>query len=158
MKKHLGFTLIEFSMVIVLLAIFASISAFYLRESFHAAQQSDKQLELTLQASDALARLNRELLQAFKITALGNNNITFTDYLNNTVTYQLSANQMIRQENANPSQVLVAQVSSLNFNYYQGDLSTALLSDEVYFVAINLILSNSEQNFQLNSVIHPRLA
>ena len=117
-----GFTLIEIVIVCVLIGIIAAVIIPPLHQGAQSFTASETRGDLTSQARQASTRIVRELRNIQKepnntpnITTAAASSITFVDVLDNTITFSLSASTL--QRNSNP---LVAQVSSLQFRYFNG--------------------------------------
>ncbi len=122
-KGKEGFTLIEIVLVLVIIAVLAGI----LIEPFRLGVKSyigiETRADLTSQAREATTRMIRELRNIPKeagpvpeISAATATSISFTDVLDNGVTFSLSGSTVQRNSN-----VLADQVSSLQFRYFDKD-------------------------------------
>ena len=128
-----GFTLIEIVVVCVLIGIIAAVIIPPLHQGVQSFAVTETRGDLTSQARQAATRMIRELRNIQKeadntpnISTANVASITFVDVLDNTITFSLSGSTV--QRNSNP---LVAQVSSLQFRYFNGsnaELTTLPLS------------------------------
>ena len=128
-----GFTLIEIVVVCVLIGIIAAVIIPPLHQGVQSFAVTETRGDLTSQARQAATRMIRELRNIQKeadntpnITGATATSLTFVDVLDNTITFSVSGSTV--QRNSNP---LVAQVSSLQFRYFNGsnaELTTLPLS------------------------------
>ena len=125
-----GFTLIEIVVVCVLIGIIAAVIIPPLHQGVQSFAVTETRGDLTSQARQAATRMIRELRNIQKeadntpnISTANVASITFVDVLDNTITFCLWASGSCSptgntvQRNSNP---LVAQVSSLQFRYFNG--------------------------------------
>ena len=141
MKNRKGFTLIEIIVTIALISILAGTGAMLLSESFRLAFQQLAYNEMDHEVRLPLARMSRELRLIRDTPALDvqDHRLSFTTVLGESVTYFLSGNQLMRNQ-----QVLMDSVTSLHFThvyrrylqvdigFQQGDIQ------ETYRLAIHL--------------------
>src|SRR3990170_2499140 len=137
-----GFSLIEIVVVCVLIGIIAAVIIPPLHQGVQSFAVTEARGDLTSQARQAATRMIRELRNIQKkadntpniTTGANATSITFVDVLDNTITFSLWASGSCSptgntvQRNSNP---LVAQVSSLQFRYFNGsnaELTTLPLS------------------------------
>lgn len=122
-----GFTLVEFTLVIVILGIIASMGSEMLRQGFLSGFLSTNLNETSWQARLALQRIANELIFLRKIDAGSNlqtNQLTFRDINYNPITFSLSGNNIMRKELgfANDQAVAIAQsITNLTFKYVAAD-------------------------------------
>jgi prepilin-type N-terminal cleavage/methylation domain-containing protein len=140
-KGNAGFSLMEIVIVCVLIGIIAAVIIPPLHQGVQSFAVTEARGDLTSQARQAATRMIRELRNIQKeadntpnISTANATIITFVDVLDNTITFCLWASGSCSptgntvQRNSNP---LVAQVSSLQFRYFNGsnaELTTLPLS------------------------------
>ena len=126
-----GFSLMEIVVVCVLIGIIAAVIIPPLHQGVQSFAVTETRGDLTSQARQAATRMIRELRNIQKkadntpniTTGANATSITFVDVLDNTITFCLWASGSCSptgntvQRNSNP---LVAQVSSLQFRYFNG--------------------------------------
>ncbi len=119
-NRQRGFSLIELTLVMMILSIIATIGSQMLGNGFNAYFTGRDLINAEWQGRYAMQRISRELRDVRSATAgdlvIGANQITFTDNNANVVTYTLAGNTLTRN-----GQPLADGVANLAFNYIQAD-------------------------------------
>ncbi len=117
-----GFTLIEIVLVMLLIGVLATVLIHPFRQGVQSFVAVRTHGDLSARARDATTRMIREIRNIQKeadntanISSAYASTITFTDVQDNAITFALSGNTVQRNSNA-----LVDQVSSLQFQYFNG--------------------------------------
>jgi len=97
----------------------------------------------------ALQRIERESRGARLASIIMTpNTLQFQSARGDTLQYRLQGNQIERKENSNPWQVLLKNVSNLNFSSFN--------SNGASYITVNLALNRAGGNYTLTSSIFPR--
>ena len=155
--KQCGVTLLELLMVIIILAIIAGMSFQLLFQSingyFTAINMTDANWQGQI-AMQTMARAIKLVRSPNDIVTATNNQFTFVNMNNNTISYELNGNSLMHTKNNN-KQILADGISSLMFNYYdKTGTSTTTLTNIAYIkITINVIQKNA--NYTITSAIFP---
>ena len=121
-KGKEGYTLIEIVLVLVIIGVLAGILIEPLRQGIQSYVGIETRADLTSQAREATMRMVRELRNIRgqsdntpEISTANATSITFTDVMDNGVTFSLSGSTVLRGPN-----ILADKVSSLQFRYFDG--------------------------------------
>lgn len=157
---HDAFTLIELIMVIVIVGVLTAASSMYIKETMDLWRFLSFRNEVVSQVRLALIRMQREIrlvkddLSVLTATA---SRFRFIDLHDNTIDYQLSGSNLMRN-----SDILAANVTSLTFTYYNNTntlISTPLVSPnltDIYRIGITLVIWSGNQTKTLFSQVYPR--
>ncbi len=155
MLKKKGFTLVELTVVIIVLSIVSMISADIMYQAFRGTFAQYDLGSVDSQARVVLMKMTREIRSIRSNSAseliLGAHSITFTDVLNNTITYSLSGTTLMRN-----SQPLADSVTSLTFSYYDANHNVTGTSTEVRYITITVDMTVGGQSITLKTTIFPR--
>ncbi len=146
MKKALGFTLIEFIIVIVLLSILSSIGSLILGQHFKGYFATKQITQLTTETNIAVDNLMRELKSAGQLTAIDNTTLTFTNQAGETIVIDLNGTTLRRQVNGGTAMPLCSQVSSLAFYGFDASFATTVTAQNVRFVMLQMTTTSSTKN------------
>lgn len=158
-----GFTLIEIVMVIVLLSIIAGIGVPLLiavNDGWLIAKRRNQLSEGARVSIDRMIREMRMVSNLTSVVAANSTRFQFVDISNNNITYDLN-NSTIRRTISGTVDILVAEVSSLDFTYYNlngSTISTPVVgpSDtDIRRIEIDFTLTNSS-NLSFFSQVSPR--
>jgi len=156
-KGARGVTLVEMILVIVLLAVIASLSSTLLSGGFNAYFTQRDIADAAWQGRLALARLTRDLRtvrspSATDLTISPANQITFVNTAGATVVYALTGTTLTRN-----GQPLADGISNLNFTYISNDgKTTAAAASAVYYIAASFTVIQGGGNLNWRTLIHPR--
>lgn len=143
MKRHniiRGFTFLELIMVIVITGIIVGMSATLVSQGFRAYFTAKQLLLSDTVGGYVFERMTRELHNIrsnadFTVSSTTATSITFTTSEGNTITYQLSGNQLLNISNSGTT-VLADKVQSLNFSFF--DNSGNATSTNVHYIVISM--------------------
>lgn len=122
LERGAGFTLLELTMVIVLLAIIAGATVplmFKIIDGWGIARQQNDISESARLAMDRMIREIRQIKDTNSITTAGADIFQFVDTNNNTVRFDLVSNTL-RRSQAGAVYNLADNVTALSFTYYDG--------------------------------------
>lgn len=154
-----GFTLVELIVVITITAIVSSIIALILNSSLRDYVKASELTNITIEANLAMNRLASELSEAASFSVINTTNISFTKTNNDTVTYQVSGNELQRRENGGTFYPLSNHLSNLSLRYYNNSLSTAgVTANNLQLATISLTLTEGDNQIQLITSVYPRNA
>ena len=154
-----GFTLIELVMVMVIVAIVAATGASTLSNSVLAWQVAPDVVDTLSKLRTTLTRAERELRETrrdpgapanYDIATMTSSQFSFTKSDGTDLTFTI-APPLITLEYSSPAvtSVLVDQVSSGSFQYFQLDgSSSAISSSDVAFVELQLDLANGNNIYR----------
>ena len=148
--KNKGFTLIEITIVIIILGIVAAVGSTVLLEAFKVGHASREAINAGWQTRLAFYRMADELREADEINTASASNITFRD-INDNVTYALSGNDITRNN------IKVANsIASLNFIYFDvNNQETAVLGD-IRCINIAAQITSGTNPINIATVVCPR--
>jgi len=155
--KHKGFTLIELTIVMVIICIVAVIGGVILVQAFTAGNTSRNLIDATWQARLALERMTNEIREAHNIISTADNQhiLSFTGINGTTITYNLSGNHLVRN-NIN----LADGVTALTFNYLDANDQTLAYSpldiDAVRCINIATTISKNNITTSFQTIACPR--
>ncbi len=122
MKGKEGYTLIEILLVLVIIGILAGILIEPFRQGVQSYVGIETRADLTSQAREDTVRIVRELRNIRteadntpEISTANATSITFTDVMDNGVSFSLSGSTVLRK-----TDILADKVSSLQFRYFDG--------------------------------------
>lgn len=136
LKNLQGFSLIELIIVIVLVGILSAVSATIMTSLFKEYSTGKDLTDLMTPSILQTQTLMRELKSAFKFHSIDTNHVSFTDQYLNAIDLQLINGNLIQTVNANP-QILMKNLSSLSFNYFDQHLAITHDPDSVYYISLN---------------------
>ena len=158
-----GFTLMEMVVVIVLLAIVAALGGLTVGGAFRSYFAERDIAAADAQAATALARLSRSVRTIRTASAadltLGATTLSFTNSAGVVVQYRFNAapQTLTRTENGGTPEVLADHITGASFSYWQSDASTpATTAAAVYYVSIQLTVSDGIANASYQMTVHPR--
>lgn len=148
-----GFTLIEMTMVIVILGVLAAATVPLLTNSFRAYETNQTNLVTLSKLRYATERIARELREVafngtnYQIATMGANTLSFTknDAASTVVTINGSAPPLVTLQYSTPamSATLTDQVTSLQFQYFDiNDNSGGVTNATVAYVDVVLTLTD----------------
>ncbi len=152
-----GFTLLEMVLVVLLLAIVAGVASHMLSGGFNAYLIGKDAVEVDWQSRNSLEWLMRDLravrsATAADLTITPASAITFTNTSGSVVSYALSGSTLLRN-----GQPLADGVTTLSFSYIQKDgKNTAASVGQVYYIMVQLGVTQNGINKTLRATIHPR--
>ncbi len=155
-NRQRGFSLVELTLVMIILSIIATIGSQMLGTGFNAYFTGRDMIDAEWQGRYAMQRISRELRDVRSATAgdlvIGANQITFTDNNANVVTYTLAGNTLTRN-----GQPLADGATNLTFNYIQADgITNAAVASDVSYISVSLNISLNGSNYSLRNTLHPR--
>jgi prepilin-type N-terminal cleavage/methylation domain-containing protein len=158
-SKQFGFTLFEFIIVIVLLGILVAGASNLLSVGFGSYFSEKDIVNANSQASVAIERMTRDLRavgSTTDITTASANEIIIKDLDGNTIDYEISGTQLLRN-----TQALADGVQSIGFAYYKGDSTlltplplTSTLRQQIRYVVITLNISYNNITFPITTAIN----
>ena len=130
-KDKRGFTLLEVLIVVVLFGLLMGTVQETVVVGLRQVSAADKREEIRQRLTSALDRLTREISMADNVNAAQSGRFQFdTPSVNNVdYVYDSSAGTLSRDDASSPLAVIVRNVTSLDFNYF--DASGAQLSEPV---------------------------
>lgn len=158
-----GVTLIELVMMIVIVGILAGVSSMYIKETIDLWRFLTYRSEVVAQGRMALMRMGREMRQVRDKNSISTANagrFTFIDRAGNTIDYQLSGNNLMRN-----TEILATGVSNLIFCYYDKNnqaacapVCTCAVADTtvIYRIVIRMDISAGSETKHIESQIYPR--
>lgn len=140
-NPHKGTTLIELVIVILIISILSTGGIEMVRLGFLSYMTGQNIINADWQGRAALERMTRDLhsiRSPSDITTATPTLLTFTDISGNTVTYQVTGTQLMRN-----AQVLADYVQSLAFNYYNSNGTTPISNSDIRYITITLNINNN---------------
>lgn len=142
MKKHqvFGFTLIELTIVMVVIAILG-VGAVELLKSAALSQIAIAKVNQTQWDGQlAIARITDDLQSIQSpnsITTAASTTLSFTNMDGQVITYQLSGNNLLRN-----NKLLASNITSLAFGYYDSDGATTATIANIRYITVNFTIAN----------------
>lgn len=149
-----GFTLIEFIIVIVILAVLSVITLPIIQAGFNGYFVQRDLVDANWQGRLALSRMARDIRN---IPSVGNislasgSQFTFQDNTNTTVDYTLSGTTLQRNAIA-----LANGIGSVTFDYYNSSGAVASGIAAIRYVSITLNITRNNTNTTLQTVVNLR--
>ncbi len=140
-RKQLGFTLVELVIVIVLIGIVGTISAFMMSQTVPGSLVASDQGESAWQARTALARMEREIREA-NPNSIAANTVTqfgFVDATGSVIYYTLVGNQLFRN-----FQPLVDNVTGFALLYYDATGTQTAVAANIRYVLVGIIVTEND--------------
>jgi prepilin-type N-terminal cleavage/methylation domain-containing protein len=151
MRTTKGFTLIEMVIVMIIVGIVLAVASTLLRAGFTSYFTAVKTTTLTTQATNAMARITKELQQAKSFTAMNAANTTFTTSGGTTISYSWVSPILTRTGTG--AQTLSNQVTGFTLTYYQSNFTAATSLLNIDAVTISMTLSNSNESVALINTV-----
>jgi prepilin-type N-terminal cleavage/methylation domain-containing protein len=154
MKKQNGFTLIELAMVIVIIGIIAAMASSMISQGFEAYFTGKNVMDADWQGRLALERMARdirEIRSAGDISTMTASQLTFVDLSGNTITYQLSGTNLMRN-----SQILANGIQSMTLSYFDANGSTTASASAVRYISISLNVTQNNTNITVATAVYAR--
>ena len=139
--KQKGATLLEVVMVIILVGILSAGGGELVRLGFESYVAGQSSIDADWQGRTAFERMTRELhavRSASDIIAATPDILTFTNIEGNTISYQLTGTQLMRN-----TQVLAVSVQDLAFHYYDSSGAVALNNSDIRYITVTLDIDNN---------------
>lgn len=152
-----GFTLIELTIVMVIIGIVAVIGGVILIQAFEAGNASRNLIDATWQSRLALQRMTDEIREAHNIISTTDNQhiLSFTSINGTTITYNLSGNHLVRNNTT-----LADSVTALTFTYLNTNNQTLTYSpldiDTVRCINISTTISKNHVTTSFQTLACPR--
>jgi len=163
MKKLRGFTMIELVMVIVILSVIAAIGSGIIHQGFRSYMTQKDLAHLDSQGRLALERMARELRLVRTATALDltispTTEITFTDTAGDTIRFyrDIPSNTLMRTENANPTQPLSNNITSMDFTYYDTNGVATAIVTQMRYISVQITATQGNFTRTLRTTVSPR--
>ena len=159
-----GVTLIELVMVIVVAGILAGSSSMFIKETIDLWRFLSFRSEVVSQERMALMRMGRETRQIKNKASIAAAEVArfgFHDSNENDIEYQFASGNLTRKSGVNPTDILVSNVSSLTFTYY--DVNSQVLVNptltpetNIRRILITLTVGAGLQSKTLKMQVYPR--
>ena len=160
----LGFTLIEFILVIIIIGIIGATASYALVESVQGVQKAQDYGQVSHEARLAMERMVRNVrtipTTGAIITPIGagsSSTLTFTMLSGRSVKFEVSGtNLLLKEPDTAPGVILASGVSSLTFRFYDaaGNLETAAMTN-VNFIQIDMTVSVGGKTLRVWSNVYP---
>lgn len=153
-KGQIGFTLIEITLVIMLLGLISVAVMRFYSSSLIATQTMQNTGDALSQARLALERMVidiRAIRSTSDITTKTATNLVFTDINNNTFNYNLSGTNLLCN-----SQVLASGVNSLTFAYYDSTGTVTATLSSIRYIKITINVTKNNTDFTLTTSVYLR--
>lgn len=152
MKKHIGFTLLELVIVMVLISIMAAMSSRLILQGVNSYTKSQTISTTDWQGSYALDHMTREIRSldsSSDITTATASQFSFTDGTNTAITYQVTGGNLVEGANT-----LASNASSVVFTYYDRSGAVTSTVNLIRFVQIVLTLTNSNYTYAYKTTVY----
>jgi prepilin-type N-terminal cleavage/methylation domain-containing protein len=153
-KKVRGFTLVEMVVVIIICSVIFGMLTPLLQSGFDSFFTQQKLVDADWQGRLALERMSRDIRAipaSTSISLASATQLTFIDSTSNTVAYQVVGNNLLLNTN-----ILAEGISSLLFQYYDGNGAVTATVANIRYVKITLNITHNNTNYVLQTVINPR--
>lgn len=143
-SKQKGATLLELIIVIVIVSIVtaAGVWFFHLAYALYTSQQSVLEADWQGRLATQMIKTDIELIRSTSdITTATQTALSFVDEYGNTISYQLSGSQLLRN-----SQVLADSVQSIVFRYYNQsgtELSSPITVSAVRYIVAEITINQT---------------
>ena len=137
-KYYKGATLIELIIVMTIMGILSAGAVILLRLTVESHNLSQSLIDQDWQGQLALTMIKKDLhniRNTSAITSAQSNSITFKDLLGNTITYQLTGTNLMRNSN-----ILASNIHSLQFTYYRSNGNTTSNTSLIRYIAVSFQL------------------
>lgn len=154
-QKSKGFTLIELVMVLVIVSVISVVLGKALYQAFQTFITAQNAQEVDWNGLIALQRINNDIhtiRSSASITTIGSNNFVFTDVNGNSVQYQLSGTNLMRN-----TQVLAAGIQSLSFTYSNASGSATTTPSAVRYVTTTITVAHQNMSLPFVTVTGVRV-
>ena len=155
-KNNHGFTLIEMTLVIVLLGIFSKIGVNMITDSFSTTRIVNNGYAVTSSSRYAMDRLSREIRQAAfdistqspKISTASDSLLSFTKSnlsAEESISIYLNGQQSLMLNNATlgSDAILAEHVTIFSLQYYDSNMVTTAIISQIRFIKINFKMSEA---------------
>jgi prepilin-type N-terminal cleavage/methylation domain-containing protein len=151
MKKS-GFSLIELIVVILILSIVAAMGSRLIQAGFSDYFTNENVTNANTQARLAFERMTRDIhaiRSSADISTATTSQLTFTDINGNSVSYQLTGTQLMRN-----NQVLADGINSLAFAYLDRNAATTATLSNIRYVTVTLNITSGNVNYILRTTVN----
>lgn len=159
--RNSGFTLIELVIVMIILAVIATIGATVLYQAFVSYRHNQDLVELTWKARTAIHDLSDELMSvsSFKNFTPAASQIAFRNIWGESILYHLDGVNELLNRN---TKVLADHISTLQFSYYDennqpitdfGDLAEI---EKIRCIKMQITVHQNSVNIPIQTVVCPR--
>jgi len=153
-KNHLGFTLLELIIVIILTSLIAVVVSKIIAQGVQAHYTAKNVLDADWQGRLGMERMARDIRAVGSnstITTATATQLVFTNIAGTSITYSLSGTYLMRN-----TQILADGINALSFTYFDNTgTSTATLS-LIRYVGIALTITKNNTNFSLSTAVYLR--
>jgi prepilin-type N-terminal cleavage/methylation domain-containing protein len=152
--KQAGFTLIELVMVMVIMGIISVVVGKILFQTYQAFATSQNITNADWQGFVALERMSDEIKairSSSDISTIAASNLVFTDINGNSVQFQLSGTNLLRN-----SQTLASGIQSLTFGYQSSSGSTTATASLVRYITISLTVTQGTITTTFSTMVGTR--
>lgn len=152
--KTRGFTLIEFVFTIILISIISVAINKILFQGYQTILTSNNISEADWQGFIGLERMVNDIhtiRSAADITTIGANQLVFTDVSGNSITFQLSGSNLMRN-----SQILASGIQSLSFAYSDAAGSTTATASLVRYISITMTMTQGTMTLSMSTLAGTR--
>lgn len=149
-----GVTLIELVMVITIVGVLTGVSSMYIKETIDLWRFMTFRNELVSGGRLAIMRMMREIRQIkdnTSINAAETSRLQFVDMNTNSIDYQLTSGNLMRN-----TDILASGVNSLTFIYYDINNNLTTTPANIKRINITLQISSGGQTKTLNVQAYPR--
>lgn len=154
-RHLLGFTLIEITVVIALVALCGIAMSKFFSQSLILSANSKTTVNAISTAQNAMEHLAQDIRQLRSnndISVFSSTQFSFIDSSGNSNNYVFSSNTLSLN-----SQTLLSNVASLAFSYYDKNGSITATQANIRYIKIQLQLSGNASSIQLSTIVFPRV-
>lgn len=154
-RKSAGFTLIEITVVILLVAVCGIAMGKFFSQSLLLTSKSQTALTGTYSAETALEKIAmscRELRSSADISNFTSTQFSFVENNGNADNFSLSGSTILLN-----SQTLLNNVSSLTFSYYDKNGNATKTQNDIRYIQISLQLGGGTSSIGLTTTVFPRV-
>ena len=154
-RGQIGFTLIEFVMVIAILGVIGVFGSQMFLETAEIFFEARNRRNVVQEARYGIERMTREIREDIDtttdITTFTASTLTYTDPNLTSVTFTKSGSDLLRN-----SDVLAGNVSALTFTYLKADGTTATSASDIWRIRVSLTVTQEDATITLQAQVFPR--
>lgn len=153
-REQAGFTLIELVFTMVLISIISIVIGKVFFQGYQTLLTSSNISESDWQGFIGLERMVNDIhtiRSSAGITTINASQLAFTDVNGNSITFQLSGSNLLRN-----SQILASNVQSLAFGYLDANGNTTATASSVRYISIAMTMTKGDMTLSMSTLAGTR--
>ena len=149
MKHPRGFTLIEFVIVITLIALLSALASLILQQHFKGYFGAKDLMALEIKTNIAADNLLRALKSAEALTTFNTNTLAFVNHKGENIVIDVSGTLLRRQVNGASPEPLCDDVISLSFEAFDTAFASSTVVSDIRFITMAITTDDTTISYSL---------